>query len=117
MGFYMGAVFAPNHKGMALIDRDAPVDFLHRQVLTTRNVKPNFLVDYLLGGLNYQIEHHLFPSIPRNKLGQARLIVQKFCHERSIPYRESGLSQSYFEVLRYLHAVVEPLRSPAQAEE
>ena len=36
MGFYMGSVFAPNHKGMALIDRDAPVDFFHRQVLTTR---------------------------------------------------------------------------------
>src|SRR5205823_9980811 len=78
MGFYMGSVFAPNHKGMALIDKDEPIDFFHRQVLTTRNVKPNFLIDYLLGGLNYQIEHHLFPGIPRNKLSEARGIIKAF---------------------------------------
>ena len=113
MGFYMGSVFAPNHKGMALIDRDAPIDFFHRQVLTTRNVKPNFVVDYLLGGLNYQIEHHLFPGIPRNKLSEARGIIKAFCRERSIPYYETGLFRSYIEVIRYLNRVVAPLRSPA----
>jgi fatty acid desaturase len=115
MGFYMGSVFAPNHKGMAIVSKDSPVDFFHRQVLTTRNVKPNFVIDYLYGGLNYQIEHHLFPNIPRNKLGEARGIVKAFCSERAIPYYETGVVRSYLEVIRYLSRVVEPLRSNQHA--
>lgn len=113
MGFYMGSVFAPNHKGMAIIDKDDPVDFFRRQVLTTRNLKPNAVTDYLYGGLNYQVEHHLFPNIPRNNLGEARRIVKAFCRDRSIPYYETGFWRSYAEVVRSLSNAVEPLKGNA----
>jgi fatty acid desaturase len=67
-------------------------------------------VDFLLGGLNYQIEHHLFPSMPRPNLRRAQPVVQAFCTARGIAYHQSGLLRSYAEVLRHLHAVGAPSR-------
>src|SRR6266581_1714898 len=109
-GLYTGSVFAPNHKGMPLLDSDSQLDFVRRQVLTSRDVKAHPLTDFWYGGLNYQIEHHLFPSMPRNKLKKAQTIVRAFCEERSIPYRESSALQSNREILQYLHQVSAPLR-------
>ena len=109
-GLYLASVFAPNHKGMPVLDKDSRLSFLRRQVLTARNVKAHPFTDFWYGGLNYQIEHHLFPKIPRNKLGEAQTIVKAFCHARSIPYYETGLLQSYRELLQYLHQVSAPLR-------
>ena len=110
-GLYYGLVFAPNHKGMLILDKDNPLDFVRTQVLTTRNVKPNFLVDFLFGGLNYQIEHHLFTMMPRNKLGKARPIVMEFCQQRGIPYYETGTLRSYREILSHMHQVSSILRN------
>jgi len=59
-GVYMGSVFAPNHKGMPMMDEDVSLDYLRRQVVTARNINPNPVTDFCYGGLNYQIEHHLF---------------------------------------------------------
>ncbi len=104
-GLYVGSTFAPNHKGMPLLDKGNQLDFLRRQVLTSRNVKANPLSDFWYGGLNYQIEHHLFPNMPRNKLRDAQEIVKPFCQARSVSYCETSMLQSYREVLRYLHQV------------
>jgi fatty acid desaturase len=115
MGLYMGSVFAPNHKGMLIPDPDANLGFLREQVLTTRNVRPHPLTDFWYGGLNYQIEHHLFPNMPRNKLKSARPIIKAFCEERSIPYYETSIVRSYIEVATYLHEVSRPMRTARPA--
>ena len=104
-GLYLGCSFAPNHKGMAVLAADDHTDFLRRQVLTSRNVRGNWLVDYALGGLNYQIEHHLFPSMPRPHLAQAREIVRDYCKTLDVPYAETTLFKSYGIVIRYLNEV------------
>jgi fatty acid desaturase len=109
-GLYLASVFAPNHKGMPVLDKDSRLSFLRRQVLTARIVKAHPFTDFWYGGLNYQIEHHLFPKIPRNKLGEAQTIVKAFCHAHFIPYYETGLLQSYRELLQHLHQVSAPLR-------
>jgi fatty acid desaturase len=109
-GLYYGLVFAPNHKGMLILDKKSPLDFLRTQVLTTRNVKPSLITDFWYGGLNYQIEHHLFPLMPRNKLGEARKIVKAFCQLHDISYYETGTFRSYREILIYLHWVSAPAR-------
>jgi fatty acid desaturase len=109
-GLYYGLVFAPNHKGMLILDKNNPLDFLRTQVLTTRNVKPGLITDFWYGGLNYQIEHHLFPSMPRNKLGEARKIIKDFCRMHNISYYETGTIRSYREILTYLHQVTAPVR-------
>jgi fatty acid desaturase len=109
-GLYLGCSFAPNHKGMPTLTEADELDFLRRQVLTSRNVRGSRFVDFLLGGLNYQIEHHLFPSMPRPNLRRAQPLVRAFCREHDIPYTEASLFGSYAEALRHLHAVGAPLR-------
>ncbi|KAF4409672.1 MULTISPECIES: acyl-CoA desaturase [Streptomyces] len=109
-GVYLGCTFAPNHKGMPTFTGDDRPDFLRRQVLTSRNVRGGRATDLLLGGLNYQIEHHLFPSMPTPHLRRARLLVRDYCAELDIPYHETGLLASYREALSHLHAVGAPLR-------
>ena len=104
-GLYFSSVIASNHKGMPFWDEDRPFDFLRQQVLTSRNVMSHPLTDFWYGGLNYQIEHHLFPNMPRNNLRAARVIVRSFCQERGITYYETGLRQSFVEVVQSLRAV------------
>jgi fatty acid desaturase len=96
---------------MPILPADTDLDFLRQQVLTARNVRPNPITDFWYGGLNYQIEHHLFPTLPRNKLGQARAIIKDWCRDHAIDYYETGLIQSYKEILSSLHEVGAPLRA------
>jgi fatty acid desaturase len=104
-GLYLGCSFAPNHKGMPLLTAEQQLDFVRKQVLTSRNVRGGRVVDFFLGGLNYQIEHHLFPSMPRPHLRRARPIVRHFCAQRAVAYHETGLIESYAVALRHLHRV------------
>lgn len=111
-GLHLGAVFAPNHKGMEMPDPDGERwGHLHRQVLTSRNVRGGPLTDWFLGGLNYQIEHHLFPSMPRPHLRLARPLVREHCRATGLPYAETGLVDSYRQALRHMHEVGAPLRA------
>ena len=109
-GLYMGCSFAPNHKGMPTLGPDDQMDFLRRQVLTSRNVRGGVFTDVLLGGLNYQIEHHLFPSMPRHSLRRAQRLVRGYCADLHIAYAETSLVGSYVTVLRYLDDLGAPLR-------
>ncbi|GLU50383.1 fatty acid desaturase family protein [Nocardiopsis ansamitocini] len=116
-GIYLGCVFAPNHKGMPTLTREDELDFLRKQVLTSRNVRGGRFVDAVLGGLNYQIEHHLFPSMATPNLRRAQPIVRDYCAELGVPYQQTGMIDSYAQALRHLHRVGAPirngLRSPA----
>jgi fatty acid desaturase len=113
LGLYLGCAFAPNHKGMPVLTEQDELDFLRRQVLTSRNVRGGRLVDFVLGGLNYQIEHHLFPSLPRPSLRHAQGLVRAFCLEHGLPYCERTFVGSYTEALRHLHMVGDGIRPTA----
>src|SRR6202035_3205289 len=104
-GFYLGCSFAPNHKGMPVLAASDKTGFLRRQVLTSRNVRGGWLTDFALGGLNYQIEHHLFPSMPRPNLRRAQGLVAAFCADRGVPYTRTSLLGSYGQALRHLDDV------------
>jgi fatty acid desaturase len=109
-GLYMGCSFAPNHKGMPVLAEHDKTDYLRRQVLTARNIRGGRLTDWVLGGLNYQIEHHLFPSMPRPSLRRAQTLIRAFCDQHGVAYYETDVLHSYAQVLRHLHKVGGPLR-------
>ncbi len=115
-GLYMGCSFAPNHKGMPTIAAGEDVDYLRRQVLTSRNVRGGILTDVLLGGLNYQIEHHLFPNMPRPSLRHAQPLVRAYCEHHQISYTETSLLGSYTAALAHLHHLGAPLRERSLAD-
>jgi fatty acid desaturase len=104
-GVYLGSSFAPNHKGMPILRPEDDHDFLRRQVLTSRNIRGGWFTDVALGGLNYQIEHHLFPSMPSPSLRRSQSLIRDFCVEHGLPYCQASLFGSYAEALRYLHSV------------
>jgi fatty acid desaturase len=116
-GLYMGSVFAPNHKGMLMLQGNNHLDRLRQQVLTARNVRAHPVTDFWFGGLNYQIEHHLFPHLARNKLKAAQATVKSFCQARAIPYCETSLFQSYADTLRHLHRVSAALRHAGESRQ
>ena len=104
-GLYLGCAFAPNHKGMPVLGPEQAADPLLRQVLTSRNIRGGPFTDALLGGLNYQIEHHLFPSMPRANLRRAQPVVRQYCEDHGIPYLECSAASSYAAALRHLDRV------------
>jgi fatty acid desaturase len=104
-GFYMGMAFAPNHKGMPLVPKDVKLDFLRRQVLMSRNIAGSRILDTVMGGLNYQIEHHLFPSMPRPHLRAASPMIAQYCRDHGVAYTRTGLWNSYRIVVRYINRV------------
>jgi fatty acid desaturase len=112
-GAYLASVFAPNHKGMPQTDSSSRMDFVRTQVLTARNIRSHPITDLWYGSLNYQIEHHLFPGMPRLNMRRAQLIVKTFCEERRIAYHETSFVQSYRELLGFLNEIGAPLREAA----
>lgn len=77
-GFLLGGAFAPNHIGMPTVPRGVEIDFLRRQVLMSRNVRGGWWVHFFLGGLEYQVEHHVFPMAPATEPAQAAASGARF---------------------------------------
>jgi fatty acid desaturase len=111
-GLLLGGAFATNHIGMPIVPPNEKVDFLRRQVLMSRNVRGGWPTNFALGGLNYQIEHHLFPSMPRPNLRRAQPIVRDFCSRHRVTYTETSLLGAYRVVVRYLNQVGLGARDP-----
>jgi fatty acid desaturase len=99
---YLGCSFAPNHKGMRLMERGCEMPFAQRQVVTARNLSGGRWVGFVFGGLNYQIEHHLFPTMPRPNLARAQEMVRAFCAENQLGYAEAGPISSFRQIVRGL---------------
>jgi fatty acid desaturase len=89
---------------MPLVDPDLGLSFVRRQVISARNVQGGWFTNLALGGLNFQIEHHLFPNMPRPNLARAQSIVRAFCLDNGLGYREDSLAGSYRQTIRYLRA-------------
>jgi fatty acid desaturase len=98
---YLGCSFAPNHKGMPIIEGGEEMSFARHQVITARNITGGRFTNFMLGGLNYQIEHHLFPTMPRPNLARAQSIIRAFCIESDLGYCEDNLVGSYRQIVRH----------------
>ena len=105
LGLYLGGAFLPNHFGMTVLMPGDQLEFLPRQVVTSRNIRAGRVTDYLFGPLGCQIEHHLFPAMPRHNLRAAGAIVRRVCAEQGILYRETSPWEAFRQVYAHLRAV------------
>lgn len=105
VGFYFGMVFIPNHFGMRVVTDKDDLDFMTQQVETSRDIRLPRILDWTFGGLNYQIEHHLFPTMSHKYLARAKKTVKTFCIDHGLSYHEVGFARTYAEVIRYMHKV------------
>ena len=89
MGFYLSVFFHISHnfEGVQQLQDTSPKkSWLYNQVIASSNVGGSFLA-FLNGGLNYQIEHHLFPRMHHSHYATVSPVVKKFCTEKGIPYQ------------------------------
>jgi fatty acid desaturase len=98
LGFYLGALFIPNHVGLPIVTPEMPLGYVQRQTMTTRNFGGSPLVTFLAGGLDSQIEHHLLPHLPSVRL-LPRPVVRAFCAQQGLSYREMGYVALWRDVL------------------
>jgi fatty acid desaturase len=110
-GIYSGSIFAPNHKGMPVRGDEESLGWLARQVTTSRNIRSGRIADFMYGGLNYQIEHHVFPTMPRANLRHVRPIVKRYCEETGLTYHETSMPGAYLEVVRHMGLVSKQYRA------
>ena len=111
-GFYLGVSFLTNHVGMPIHRAADDLDYVRRQVLTSRNLRGRLVTGFMVGGLDAQIEHHLFPTMPRANLRRARTLVRSFCADESIAYTEASAWRAYRDVFSHLKTTGAPLRIP-----
>jgi len=109
-GLFLALVFGLGHNGMATYDAESRPDFWKLQVTTTRNIIgghgiPQWFVDWFCGGLQYQVDHHLFPTMPRHHLPKAHKIIDSFCQKWKVSYHEADLIDGNIEVLKHLGKV------------
>jgi fatty acid desaturase len=112
-GLYLGWVFAHNHNAMPLQRADEEWDWLTRQTTTTRNLRATPFTRFVYGGITFHIEHHLFPTMARNNLRQARPIVMSYCRDHDLPYHDVTVSQSILEILGHLRSTTRAYQAAA----
>jgi fatty acid desaturase len=110
ISLYLVAIFAPNHMGMPSVGEGDKLSYLAHQTTTSRDVQGGWLLSLFMGGLEHQIEHHLFPRIAQPRLKVARTIVSAFCAEHGFPYVEVRLLAAHRDALRHLAQVASPSR-------
>lgn len=110
-GILLSVAFVVGHNGMAYYDADKKPEFSELQVTTTRNVHDDPLTGWFMGGLHYQIEHHLFPAMPRHNLAKIKPRVEALCRKYDIPYRCTTLWQGLKEVVGCLDEVAHQIDS------
>jgi acyl-lipid Delta6-acetylenase / acyl-lipid (9-3)-desaturase len=99
-GFLLALVFVQSHNGMEVyMDRK---DFVSAQIVSTRNISSTLWMDWFTGGLNFQIEHHLFPTLPRHSLKGAQELVMRFCKDHGFVYETCGMDTGTYRVLSRL---------------
>jgi fatty acid desaturase len=107
LGPYLAAIFWLNHIGMPLIGNTEAISFLEHQAITSRTVLSPKAMDWFFGGLNYQIEHHLFPTVPSFRLSRVQPIVQATLTQQSIAYQSAGFIEAVRAVARHFRQVAQ----------
>jgi fatty acid desaturase len=104
-GLILFAVTSLGHNGLPVYDANARPDYWKLQITTTRNISGNWFVHWLCGGLEYQVDHHLFPMMPRHSLPKAHVLIVAFCAEHGIKYNEADLFTGTMDIIKHLDVV------------
>lgn len=95
---------------MSTTDLGPTESFPHRQLRTTSDVICSPTIEFLHGGLNLQVTHHLFPRLPRHNLRKASELVKAFAAEQGLHYAEFGFVQGNKHVLTTLRGVADQVK-------
>jgi len=104
-GVYLFTNFALSHTHKDVILPDMSEDWVRCAVLRTTNINHTFLVNWFMGYLNLQIEHHLFPNMPQFRHTLVADRVKNLCQRHNLPYDERGYFEILYTTFKNLHDV------------
>ncbi|XP_066475869.1 acyl-CoA (8-3)-desaturase-like [Tiliqua scincoides] len=84
------------------IDYDKNMDWMSTQLYATCNVDQSLFNDWFTGHLNFQIEHHLFPTMPRHNFSKVAPLVKSLCARHGMDYQCKPLLTAFRDILRSL---------------
>ncbi|XP_040115292.1 fatty acid desaturase 2-like protein FADS2B isoform X2 [Oryx dammah] len=84
------------------ISKEENQDWFSTQVLATCNVEQSFFNDWFTGHLNFQIEHHLFPTMPHHNYHKVAPLVKSLCAKHELPYVNKPMLKAFGDILRAL---------------
>uniref|UniRef100_A0A8D2P7L3 Cytochrome b5 heme-binding domain-containing protein n=1 Tax=Zosterops lateralis melanops TaxID=1220523 RepID=A0A8D2P7L3_ZOSLA len=84
------------------IDYDKNEDWVSTQLHATCNVNQSVFNDWFTGHLNFQIEHHLFPTMPRHNYWKVAPLVKSLCDKHGIEYKSKTLLTAFVDILNSL---------------
>ncbi|NXO74366.1 FADS2 desaturase, partial [Phainopepla nitens] len=87
-----------NHIPME-IDSEKHRDWLSSQMAATCNIEQSFFNDWFTGHLNFQIEHHLFPTMPRHNFWKVKPLVKSLCAKYGVQYEEKPLGKAFIDIV------------------
>ena len=92
--------FITNHLGCETFSEEEAKDFswIELQMRGSRSLKGGKIIHWFYGGLNTQIEHHLFPKAPRFNLLKVQEMTKKFAEKYNIPYFETTPIMAYVQI-------------------
>ncbi|KAH0621064.1 hypothetical protein JD844_022081 [Phrynosoma platyrhinos] len=83
------------------IDYDKNMDWVSMQLQATCNVEQSLFNDWFTGHLNFQIEHHLFPTMPRHNYWKVAPLVKSLCAKHGIDYQIKPLLTAFADILQF----------------
>eukprot|EP01104_Vermistella_antarctica_P007052 TRINITY_DN1779_c0_g1_i1.p1 TRINITY_DN1779_c0_g1~~TRINITY_DN1779_c0_g1_i1.p1 ORF type:complete len:1103 (+),score=271.00 TRINITY_DN1779_c0_g1_i1:233-3310(+) len=104
-GGYIFSNFAVSHTHKPVVEEDEQVDWVTFAAKYTTNCHPTFITSWWMGYLNFQIEHHLFPTMPQFRHAIIASRVEKFLVSHDLPYDSRGYWRAVFDTVKNLHAV------------
>lgn len=100
VGVALACIFAPAHIGLPILN-DQHHDWQH-QLETTRNLALPRAVSWFFVGLDYQVEHHLFPKITHQHLPRAAAITAAWCERHGLPYQRIPYTAAWIDAARFM---------------
>lgn len=94
----------------AVLENETKSEWYLRQMLGSANFDAGRALAFLSGHLCYQIEHHLFPDLPANRLPQIAERVRAVCDKFDLPYTTGPLVSQYLLAFRTIHKLALPDR-------
>jgi len=104
-GIYIFVNFSLSHTHLPVIPSNEFPDWVEFSAYHTTNIEPSLLCNWWMGYLNFQIEHHLFPSMPQFKQQYIAPRVEQFFKKHGLPYMKMSYTDALFKTFNNLNEV------------
>ncbi|XP_045642463.1 fatty acid desaturase 2-like protein FADS2B [Ursus americanus] len=99
---WMTYIVQMSHIPMKMSTEEEKKDWFSTQVLATCNIEQSFFNDWFTGHQNFQIEHHLFPTMPRHNYHKVAPLVRSLCAKHGLLYVTKPPLEAFGDIVRAL---------------